>query len=99
MKTRNLGSLTVSAQGLGCMGMSEFYAGQDEAESIATIHRALEPLFRLNPQSLGPQLALTTGTPRKPPVRENSKDYVDASHVTNIVGLSRRCARRPHAIA
>lgn len=42
MKTRKLGPLTVSAQGLGCMGMSEFYAGQDEAESIATIHRALE---------------------------------------------------------
>jgi aryl-alcohol dehydrogenase-like predicted oxidoreductase len=42
MKTRKLGTLTVSAQGLGCMGMSEFYAGQDEAESIATIHRALE---------------------------------------------------------
>ena len=43
MKTRKLGSdLTVSELGLGCMGMSEFYGSTDEAESIATIHRALE---------------------------------------------------------
>lgn len=44
MKTRKLGNqgLTVSAMGLGCMGMSEFYGGGDEQESIATIHRALE---------------------------------------------------------
>jgi len=44
MQTRKLGrqGLEVSAVGLGCMGMSEFYAGRDEAESIATIHRALD---------------------------------------------------------
>jgi len=44
MEVRELGrsGLKVSAQGLGCMGMSEFYTGFDDAESIATIHRALE---------------------------------------------------------
>jgi aryl-alcohol dehydrogenase-like predicted oxidoreductase len=44
MQTRTLGSdgLAVSAEGLGCMGMSEFYGTVDEAESIATIHRAFE---------------------------------------------------------
>jgi len=44
MKKRNLGreGLTVSELGLGCMGMSEFYGGRDDAESIATIHRALD---------------------------------------------------------
>jgi aryl-alcohol dehydrogenase-like predicted oxidoreductase len=44
MKTRALGSqgLQVSAEGLGCMGMSEFYGRSDEDEAIATIHRALE---------------------------------------------------------
>src|SRR3954447_7730962 len=41
-KHRNLGSLTVPAMGLGCMGMSAFYGTSDEGEAIATIHRAFE---------------------------------------------------------
>jgi aryl-alcohol dehydrogenase-like predicted oxidoreductase len=42
MKMRRLATLEVSELGLGCMGMSDFYGARDEAEAIATIHRALE---------------------------------------------------------
>lgn len=44
MQHRTLGTqgLSVSALGLGCMGMSDFYGTRDDAESIATIHRALD---------------------------------------------------------
>ncbi|MGI8825229.1 MAG: aldo/keto reductase [Chloroflexota bacterium] len=42
MRTTALGDLTVSAQGLGCMGMSEWYGPADWDESIATIHSALD---------------------------------------------------------
>ena len=44
MKTRKPGNsgLEVSALGLGCMGMSDFYAGRDDAESVATLHRAFD---------------------------------------------------------
>jgi aryl-alcohol dehydrogenase-like predicted oxidoreductase len=42
MKQRKLGQLTVSALGLGCMGMSEFYGATNEQEAIDTINRAIE---------------------------------------------------------
>jgi aryl-alcohol dehydrogenase-like predicted oxidoreductase len=42
VKRRKLGSLEVSALGLGCMGMSAFYGSADEGEAIATIQRALD---------------------------------------------------------
>ena len=44
MKQRKLGNstLTTSALGLGCMGMSDIYAGASEAESLATLQLALE---------------------------------------------------------
>jgi aryl-alcohol dehydrogenase-like predicted oxidoreductase len=44
MKRRTLGAstLSVSEQGLGCMGMSDFYAGRDDTESLATMERALD---------------------------------------------------------
>jgi aryl-alcohol dehydrogenase-like predicted oxidoreductase len=42
MTTRTLGDLTVSALGLGCMGMSEFYGTPDEDRAVDTLHRALD---------------------------------------------------------
>jgi aryl-alcohol dehydrogenase-like predicted oxidoreductase len=57
MEIRELGrsGLKVSALGLGCMRMSEFYGGADENESIATIHRAL--VHRTNPRNQAPDIS------------------------------------------
>src|SRR5438067_9197885 len=55
---RRLGELEVSAQGLGCMGMSEFYGTTDDTESVATIHRALDlgVTLRDTADSYGPHI-------------------------------------------
>ncbi len=42
MKTRQVGGMTVSAMGLGCMGMSEFYGSTDDAQSLATLEAAFD---------------------------------------------------------
>ncbi|MDA4631774.1 aldo/keto reductase, partial [Escherichia coli] len=42
MEKRKLGELDVSAVGLGCMGMTFAYGGQDEADAIRTLHRAVD---------------------------------------------------------
>src|SRR5438067_13459779 len=42
MESRSVGALTVSAVGLGCMAMSEFYSPKDDAESTRTIERAID---------------------------------------------------------
>ena len=52
MRTTNLGQLTVPAQGLGCMGMSEWYGATDWDESIATIHRVLDLDVTVTPGEL-----------------------------------------------
>ena len=80
METRKLGTegLEVSAQGLGCMGMSAFYGTTDEGEAIATIHRALAlgVNFLDTAQLYGP---LTNEELVGRAIRGNRDDYVIAT--------------------
>jgi aryl-alcohol dehydrogenase-like predicted oxidoreductase len=78
MNTRKLGELEVSAEGLGCMGMSAFYGTADETESIATIHRARELgiTFLDTAQLYGP---MTNEQLVGQAIRRNRDDYVIAT--------------------
>jgi aryl-alcohol dehydrogenase-like predicted oxidoreductase len=68
LPVRRLGALEVAAQGLGCMGMSEFYGELDDTESIATIHRALDMGWV---QHRGDDVVPIPGTKRRKYLEEN----------------------------
>ena len=82
MKTRKLGTegLEVSAQGLGCMGMSAFYGTTDEGEAVATIQRAIELGVTLfdTAEMYGPYTneELLGTRARRPPRRGRDRDQV-----------------------
>lgn len=81
MEMRTVGStgLRLSALGLGCMGMSDFYGTRDDAQSLATIHRALDVGVTLAPAQValawllaqGDDIVPIPGTKRVRRVEEN----------------------------
>jgi aryl-alcohol dehydrogenase-like predicted oxidoreductase len=89
MQKRMLGTLEVSALGLGCMGMSAFYGSADEGEAIATIHRARE---------LGITL-LDTAQLYGPLTNEELVGRAVAGHRDDYVIATKFARRMDHAVA
>ena len=75
MEPRRLGKqgLTVSAMGLGCMGMSDAYGPADEAESIAAIHRAWK-------------LGAISSTRRTPTARSQTRSWSERRSAAGVTG-------------
>lgn len=93
MQTRKLGQqcLEVSALGLGCMGMPDSYGGRDEAESVATINRALDRIKGCNAAQLA--LAVRARCPAPPTPQRRS-----ACVRRSIARPTRRTMGRPAGV-
>ena len=98
MRTRTLGQgLTVSEQGLGCMGMSAYYGETDEQESIAAIHRALElGITFLDTAEVYGEGANEELVGRA--IKGNRDEYVVATKFWGIFSEARRVNGRPEYV-